>query len=555
MRMLLLSFNQIREKSPRSAAILSTMANLDRAGIPEALLHQDGELHIQLVEAIGVLKAFSLVLADEEDTNLKLHRLVQKSTRRWLQINGQDVEYAQKTLIIVSEKFPSDEFDLDDAFHTWVLCKKLFPHAQKVEKIEPMSKEATLAKAKLQRKMGMYEHVRGRSDESIFWLRQAAIGLGDITDDDIGNKTVALQNISNLAMVLNVAGSFEESGKLHKQACIATEKLLGKYHPLTMKMLCNLAENQLFARKFGKANKLYRRIYNTRVTLLGEKHLDTLETLSHWSTPLEWLGRFEECENVLRRAVNGMRDCLPEDHPKLCCATNRLSSVLQKLGKSEEAEITARETLRARSHIYGPENVMVAWSMHILSMALRDQGQYEEALQLSKKCLQIREKALGRLNTLTLIALFNLAFFYHGCCQYEEAAYAYQDFVTRMSEKYGAWHPLAVVASAESIRMRHFAKGREKDEDRYVKPRDYWVALASRQISVLTHCCGAYNPAQKPWTNVFLLIEAYLLVTVESLKARMSLAFEIIILSVLVLFIVYLWGYFLRYRDREAGIY
>jgi hypothetical protein len=71
-------------------------------------------------------------------------------------------------MIMVSEKFPSDEFDLGEVFHTWDLCKKLFPHAKIVEKIEPMSQGAALAKARLQRKMGLYKHVRGRHDDAIF---------------------------------------------------------------------------------------------------------------------------------------------------------------------------------------------------------------------------------------------------------------------------------------------------------------------------------------------------------------------------------------------------
>jgi tetratricopeptide (TPR) repeat protein len=551
MRTLVLSFNQIREKSPRSAAILSTIAHLDRAGIPEALLHDDGESPLQFMEAVGVLKAFSLVLADEEGkTNLKVHRLVQLSIRIWLQTIGQDLFYAQLTMIMVSEKFPSAENDLDEAFHTWDLCKRLYPHVQTVEKTEPISKEAKLAKAKLQRKMGMYELIRGRPEDSIFRHRQAAIAFREVTDNDIGNKIVALQNMSNLGTALSIAGSFEESEKLYYQACTATEKLLGKDHPLTTMMLCNLADNQVFSRKFNQADKLYRRIYKMRVTLLGEQHLDTLETLSNWGPALEWLGRFEECENILRHAVNGMRSCLPPDHPKLCYATNRLSSVLQKLGKSEEAEAMARETLRVRLQIYGPGNVDVVWSMYVLSMALRDQGKYAEALQLSKQAVQIREDALGRLHLVTLIALFNLAFFYRGLCQYQEAARLYQECTTRMRENYGAWHPLLVVTSAEWIRMKHHAKFQENHEDCHAEPRAYWVAMASRQISVLAHCCGAYNPDHKPWTDVLLLLEAYFLVIVEPWRNKMPLTSGLIILSALILFIAYFWFIFFISEER-----
>ena len=424
MTIMMLSLDHIKKKSPRSAAILSTMANLDRSGIPVPLLYRDGESQVQFREALGVLKAFSLVLADEEGANFQIHPLVQLSTHRWLQINGQDSLYAQETLMIVSEKFPSTEMMRIEAVTTWDLCKKLLPHALRVEMIEPTSEKAKLAKARLQMKIGEYELVQGRTGHSILWHRRAAQGFSDIKNIDVDNQVTtefsASQNLSDLAMALSMAGFNEESERLHHQAIVGTEKLLGKDHPLTMAMLLRRVLNLNFERRFRESSRLCYGIYDTRITLLGKDHPDTLDTLSCWTTALEWLGKFEECESLGRRAVNGMRRCLPPHHPMLYFATSRLSAILQKLGKTKEAEALARETVRSRLEIYGSESPMLPWSVRVLSLALRDQGKLDEAFKYSKQAFEITENVMGRLHIITLIAIVNLAFLQYGSGRYKE---------------------------------------------------------------------------------------------------------------------------------------
>jgi tetratricopeptide (TPR) repeat protein len=531
-----LSFNQIRRRSPRSAAILSTIAHLDQAGIPEALLHHDGESQVQFIEALGVLRAFSLIIRNDKRTDVKVHRLVQLSTQRWLQMNGLESDCAQETLIMVSRRFPSTEMIPIEAATTWDLCKKLLPHALRVEKIQPLSEVAISAKAQLQMKIGEYELLRGRSEKSIDYHRRAAQNFAIITDADVQTQVAILQNLSDLAIALSMAGFNKESGELHQQAILSMERLVGKDHPLTMAMLLRQAENFNFGRRFKDSHRLYRRVYNTRVTLLGEDHLDTIDALSNSVTALEWLGRFEECEKDCRRVVDRLRVYLP-GHPKLYYATSRLSSVLQKLGNTAEAEKLAREALNVRRQIYGSENSILAWSMHVLSLTLRDQGKLDEAFKHSKGALEIREASMGRFHPVTALALLNLAFLQYGSGNYQEAAVLMQDGIARTTERHGAWHPLTVVASAEYIRMKHHLILRTLPEgSRDKRTRAYWVALSSRQISVLTQCIGTYNPNRRFWEEAFLLLEAYCLVAVERFKTK-TILISRLVFSVMFLFL------------------
>jgi hypothetical protein len=88
-----ISFEHIRRTLPSASQLLSLMSLSDRQGIPESLLagrYQDpvnapsdfeGDLHL--------LINFSLVAIDVNGEQLKMHRLVQFSTRKWLELRGE----------------------------------------------------------------------------------------------------------------------------------------------------------------------------------------------------------------------------------------------------------------------------------------------------------------------------------------------------------------------------------------------------------------------------------------------------------------------------------
>ena len=82
------SFDQIRKQKPRAAEILSLMAVLDRQGIPKALLLRDGERRTEFTTALGMLQAFSLVTSEKGGVSFEIHRLVQVSTQRWLELRS-----------------------------------------------------------------------------------------------------------------------------------------------------------------------------------------------------------------------------------------------------------------------------------------------------------------------------------------------------------------------------------------------------------------------------------------------------------------------------------
>ena len=121
-----ISFDYIRGKRPSATRLLSLMSNFDRQGIPEFLIHRYGEedssdinlkakADIDLEDArrmefeddLFALTSYSLITTNVNRDQFEIHRLVQLSTRRWLELNGELDKWKNKYIMIISEAFPN----------------------------------------------------------------------------------------------------------------------------------------------------------------------------------------------------------------------------------------------------------------------------------------------------------------------------------------------------------------------------------------------------------------------------------------------------------------
>ena len=77
---------------------------------------------MELAKALGILKAFSLISANEADNTFDIHRLVHLATRNWLRKSGEFDKWAISCLKIMVEEFPSGEYGTLDT------CDLYLPH-------------------------------------------------------------------------------------------------------------------------------------------------------------------------------------------------------------------------------------------------------------------------------------------------------------------------------------------------------------------------------------------------------------------------------------------
>jgi hypothetical protein len=116
-----LSFNQIQSQSPLAGILLSVMTCLEREVIPRDFLYTCLEnfanhstptsSHVQIEDALGLLKAYSLTAEAYGEKLLTVHRLVHLVARTWLQRKGEHATVGELVLLSIWKGFPP-YFDL-----------------------------------------------------------------------------------------------------------------------------------------------------------------------------------------------------------------------------------------------------------------------------------------------------------------------------------------------------------------------------------------------------------------------------------------------------------
>jgi len=100
--------------------------------------------------------------------------------------------------------------------------------------------------------------------------------------------------MSNLAVVLDSRGKYDEAEMMHRQALELKERVLGKEHPSTLTSVYCLAYLLHGQEQYGDASILYQRASLGYQRILGSDHPTTLACSNHYSSMLEDIMRQKE---------------------------------------------------------------------------------------------------------------------------------------------------------------------------------------------------------------------------------------------------------------------
>ena len=156
-----LTFDQIARRNPRAAELLSLMAVLDRQGIPDTLLHVEGELKIDFIAAIGTLKAFSIISEEKDGLIYGLHLLTQLATLQWLGLNNVVERFQKQALENVCQQIPPFPHE---CFAEWRI---IYPHAQAVLRYDLESDYHLILKMMISCCTALYDSFRGLENHSL----------------------------------------------------------------------------------------------------------------------------------------------------------------------------------------------------------------------------------------------------------------------------------------------------------------------------------------------------------------------------------------------------
>ena len=465
-----ISFDQIQNKEPRAAELLSFIAVLDRQGIPKFLLSKEDESTIELTSALGTLQAFSLITAETGGTSFEMHRLVQLSTRKWLKLQGDISRWQEEALTQLSRTFPNGNYE------TWVMCEKLLPHAHTVLEYQMAAEPDRLAHAFLLHNMAIfelqhwhYELAFGYCDKA-HAIREELLGMNHqdtlnsastlvriLTEqekygeaEELNQKILeqrqstlgmehddTLDSLYDLGYVLYHQEKYEEAECLHRQVLACREQRLGPQHRKSLQSMNNLALVLGDRGKYEAAEQLFRQVLQEYGEIYGLQHPRILTIMDNLAWTLRKQSKFEEAEQMLQQVVKISEKMLGPHNPKTLNSLNDLGLVLDGSGKHNAAEKMHRQVLEIRREALGPQNRDILISMHNLAIALDNQGRNEAAEQMYRQVLEVQEKRYGLEDTSTQITVYNLAFSLRRQKRFDEAETMLRQALTLAEETQG----------------------------------------------------------------------------------------------------------------------
>lgn len=246
------SMEKIRAQSNAAWEILATLSLLSRQLIPTALIRLNGDGDLDYYEATAVLLDYSMLTYADEDNCYTMHRLVQLSTRTWLESNGQLVNFQRKAIERVYASFEHAESFNSSTAHA------LISHAIKVLMQYTVPPNAQ-------------------------WLKYEA------------ESTVYFGLSLRVALLYFRRGGIETAELMLRQCLRVHDTVLGDGDHFSITALRMLAKIYWIQRQYDDAVLHYERLLN----IIGEKSVDGSndETISNEQAMYDLSSVFEEMRN------------------------------------------------------------------------------------------------------------------------------------------------------------------------------------------------------------------------------------------------------------------
>jgi tetratricopeptide (TPR) repeat protein len=339
------------------------MSLFDRQGIPESLLsgryQEDNDASSDFEEDLNTLLSFSLVATDIDGHQFEMHRLVQFSTRKWLELHGELQGWKERYVTLMNNSYPEGRYE------NWKACQALFPHALAAVTCRPTDSNTLEAWASVLYKAASYADDMGNYQAA----QEMGRGALEAREAILGAEHLdTLASVNNLGWVLRSQGKYEEAEAMLRRALQGKEKVLGSEHPGTLASVTNLGSVLRSQGKYKEAEAMHQRALESKEKVLGPEHPSTLASVTNLGSVLWSQGKYEEAEAMHRQVLKGYEKMLGPEHPSTLAIISNLIGDLQGQGKYEEAEAMRRQALESKEKVLGPEHPSTLNSMNNLGL-------------------------------------------------------------------------------------------------------------------------------------------------------------------------------------------
>ncbi|KAH8696259.1 hypothetical protein BGW36DRAFT_321293 [Talaromyces proteolyticus] len=449
----LISFSQIQKTDQLAADYLSLMACVNPRNIPQSLFPQPISKK-RMVDALGVLNAYSFIDIQPGNGFLTLHRLVHLATRNWIRKEQQFSICIIKAADRFKEVFP------DDDPTNRQLWREYLPHALFLlgESEFKVQQEQYI---NFLWKVGRCLDSDGRYNEAemlfkdVVMLRQQ--GYGD-------THVYTLASIADLASTYWNQGRWKEAEELEIQVMETRKQVQGPEHPDTLTSIANLASTYRNQGQWKKAEKLEMQVIETRKQVLEPEHPKILNSMENLASTYWNQGRWKEAEELDVQVMKIRKQRLGPEHPNTLTSMANLASIYGNQGRWKEAEELEVQVMETRKQILGPEHPNTLISMANLASTYWNQGRWKEAEELQTTELKLCSKTLGPEHPDTLTSIANLALIYGNQGRWKEAEELEVQMMETRKQILGPEHPNTLTSIA-NLASTYWNQGRLKEAE------------------------------------------------------------------------------------------
>ncbi|KAJ6145551.1 hypothetical protein N7470_009446 [Penicillium chermesinum] len=418
-----ISFDYIRHEKPSAAELLSLMSFFDRQGIPENVIRRqppssctsrtelfddssDGEISesdggTEFEDDVAILRNYSFISVSENGASFAMHRLVQLTTRAWLNSHGETERWKEKFIGNMYEEFPTGRYE------NWGKCRSLYPHVRSAMSQRPESRECLLRWATLLYRGAWFASESGYTRDVRDMASKAhkyRVKMLGAEDEEVLASTLML------AEAYSLEGQWEKAEQLEVQVMETRKTKLGVDHPDTLTSMANLASTYRNQGLWKEAEQLEMQVIETRKIKLGMDHPSTLTSMANLASTYWNQGRWEEAEQLEVQAMETRKMKLGVDHPDTLTSMANLASTYWNQGRWEEAEQLEVQVMETRKMKLGVDHPDTLTSMANLASTYWNQGRWKEAEQIFVQVMETRKMKIGVDHPSTLTSMANLAF-------------------------------------------------------------------------------------------------------------------------------------------------
>jgi tetratricopeptide (TPR) repeat protein len=222
------------------------------------------------------------------------------------------------------------------------------------------------------------------------------------------------------------------------------------------------ARNLQNSGKDKEAVSLLEQVVKIREQTLAKDHPDRLESQHELAVAYEANGQVKEAVSLLEQVVKIQEQTLAKDHPDRLASQHVLGIVYQANGQVKEAVLLLEQVVKIREQTLAENHSHRLASQQVLAWAYQANGQVKEAVLLLEQVVQIQEQTLAKDHPHRLASQHVLGIVYQANGQVKEAVLLLEQVVQIQEQTLAKDHPHRL-ASQHALAITYQANGQVKE--------------------------------------------------------------------------------------------